>query len=59
MDLAPKAIILVFAGKLNSFEPVENDLHSLGGLGQHGLDGDAHSDVAGVLQALVLISAGH
>ena len=43
-DLSPLSIVLPLAGEGGVLEPAEDLLRSLGGVGQHGLEGDARGE---------------
>ena len=59
VNLPSKPVILVFASEFDAFEPFENNMNSFSRLGKHGVDRDAHPDVARVFQELVLVSHFH
>lgn len=59
MDLASKPIIFIFTGKFNAFKSLKNNVDTLGWFCKHRLYWDAHSNMALVLEQLVLISTLH
>jgi len=59
VNLPSKSVILILACKFNSFEALEYDVHSFGGLSEHGFHWGPDFDVAGFLQQLVLVSTLH
>lgn len=59
VDLTSEAVIFVFTCELETLESLEDNLDSLGGFGQHGLDRYPDSNMASILEQLMLITALH
>ena len=52
VDLGPLSVVFVLAREADSVEALEDLLHTLGGLGQHGGDGDAGTEPTGLVHLL-------
>ena len=56
VDLTPESIVLVFASKFDTFKPLKDNMHTFSGLCKHWFYRDANSDMAFVLEKLMLVS---
>ena len=52
VDLGPLSVVFVLAREADAIEALEDPLYPLGGLGQHGGDGDAGTELTGLVHLL-------
>ena len=52
VDLASEAVVFVLTSEANVFESLKDDCDTLGGLGEHGLQGDSNSEMTSLPEGL-------